>query len=193
MTSAPGTDVAGATPGPTFTRFRFSQGGGLAPTGLAADGEVEDYPVTMTRSADLAMTLGDGRDPAVAGLGLQYTLSTFNNGPSDASGVTVTTSVPTSTSFLGTVPGPPTCTHSSGTVTCNLGTVASGATSDVVMTVLVSTGATGNLSASGSVSTTDPDPVSGNDSDSETTAVVTPIFADAFETGDTSRWSSAVP
>lgn len=34
-----------ALPGPTFARFRFSSTGGLAPTGLASDGEVEDYLV----------------------------------------------------------------------------------------------------------------------------------------------------
>lgn len=34
---------ASATIGQTFVRFRFSSNGGLAPTGLAPDGEVEDY------------------------------------------------------------------------------------------------------------------------------------------------------
>ncbi len=38
---------AGATPGGTFARFRLSSAGGLAPTGAAADGEVEDYMVTI--------------------------------------------------------------------------------------------------------------------------------------------------
>ncbi len=38
---------AGATAGTTYARFRFDQGGGLAPTGLAPDGEVEDYQVEI--------------------------------------------------------------------------------------------------------------------------------------------------
>ncbi len=38
---------AGALPGTTFARFRVSTSGGLAPTGLANDGEVEDYRVTI--------------------------------------------------------------------------------------------------------------------------------------------------
>ncbi len=38
---------AGALSGTTFARFRVSTSGGLAPTGLAADGEVEDYAVTV--------------------------------------------------------------------------------------------------------------------------------------------------
>jgi len=38
---------AGLNPSTTFARFRFSSTGGLAPTGLAPDGEVEDYQVEL--------------------------------------------------------------------------------------------------------------------------------------------------
>jgi subtilisin-like proprotein convertase family protein len=38
---------AGLTPATTFARFRFSSIGGLSPTGLAPDGEVEDYQVQL--------------------------------------------------------------------------------------------------------------------------------------------------
>lgn len=37
----------GYSPATTFARFRFSSTGGLAPTGLAPDGEVEDYQVQL--------------------------------------------------------------------------------------------------------------------------------------------------
>jgi hypothetical protein len=37
----------GATPGPTFARFRLSTVQGLGPTGYAKDGEVEDYQVEI--------------------------------------------------------------------------------------------------------------------------------------------------
>ena len=39
---------AAAVAGATFARFRISAGGGLAPTGFAAGGEVEDYQVNIT-------------------------------------------------------------------------------------------------------------------------------------------------
>jgi hypothetical protein len=39
-----------ATPGATYARFRLSSAGGLAPFGEAADGEVEDYQVTVVHS-----------------------------------------------------------------------------------------------------------------------------------------------
>ena len=44
LTFAVPTPVVGI---PTYMRFRFSSIGGLAPTGIAADGEVEDYVVTI--------------------------------------------------------------------------------------------------------------------------------------------------
>ncbi len=46
-----------AVEGATFARFRFSSGGGLAPTGPAADGEVEDYAL-LAQGSDL----GDAPD-----------------------------------------------------------------------------------------------------------------------------------
>ena len=43
----------------TWARFRFSSAGALGPSGLAADGEVEDYAVSI-----LGLDLGDAPDPA---------------------------------------------------------------------------------------------------------------------------------
>ncbi len=49
-----------ATPGTTYARFRCSSAGGLTPTGAAADGEVEDYAVTIFGSdfGDAPATFG---------------------------------------------------------------------------------------------------------------------------------------
>jgi hypothetical protein len=50
---------AGATPGPTYARLRFSSMGNLSFDGPAADGEVEDYRLTISRALDF----GDAPDP----------------------------------------------------------------------------------------------------------------------------------
>ena len=42
----------GATVGDTYARFRYSTDSGLAPTGLASDGEVEDYSISIVASSD---------------------------------------------------------------------------------------------------------------------------------------------
>jgi len=46
----------------TFARFRFSTSGGLLPTGLADDGEVEDYAVEVLKDSD-----GDGAPDSFEG------------------------------------------------------------------------------------------------------------------------------
>ena len=43
----PLTIASTVTPGRSFARFRLSQAGGLAPTGLAPSGEVEDHPIQL--------------------------------------------------------------------------------------------------------------------------------------------------
>jgi Tol biopolymer transport system component len=42
-----------AVPGPTYARFRLSTAGGLEPTGLAEDGEVEDYRLEILAPAEI--------------------------------------------------------------------------------------------------------------------------------------------
>jgi uncharacterized repeat protein (TIGR01451 family) len=96
----------------TVGRFRLSSTGGLAPTGLALDGEVEDELITATRSSDLAAAKSDSVDPMGPGRQLTYTVVTTNNGPSDATGVTLTDTLPANTTFVSSIPGSPTCTHS---------------------------------------------------------------------------------
>ena len=50
----------GSDIGETYARFRFSSTGGLTPTGLATDGEVEDYRITIL---DTGTDFGDAPDP----------------------------------------------------------------------------------------------------------------------------------
>jgi murein DD-endopeptidase MepM/ murein hydrolase activator NlpD len=50
---------AASVPGNTYARFRLSLTGGLAPTGLAEDGEVEDYAVTVLDGAMAALARVD--------------------------------------------------------------------------------------------------------------------------------------
>ncbi|MEO6759235.1 MAG: Calx-beta domain-containing protein, partial [Saprospiraceae bacterium] len=68
----------GATPAFTFARFRLSSAGGLSFTGLAADGEVEDYQVQIVN------TMFSINDPSVAEgnagtTNLTFTVTRSNN------------------------------------------------------------------------------------------------------------------
>src|SRR5262249_8857420 len=68
----PFTIPAGASPGTTYVRFRLSSAGGLAPTGPASDGEVEDYKVTLASGGPAVVNLPTGgvSDIAVVGANL---------------------------------------------------------------------------------------------------------------------------
>jgi hypothetical protein len=65
--------------GKTFARFRFtSQPTALAPTGPAADGEVEDYGVTIEQKEESGLDFGDAWDSG--GMGISYPTLLVNNG-----------------------------------------------------------------------------------------------------------------
>ncbi len=67
-----------ALAGPTFARFRVSSLGDLTSIGLAGDGEVEDYQVTIVQQA---IDLGDAPDPAIGASQANYNTTAADNGP----------------------------------------------------------------------------------------------------------------
>ncbi|MEZ6124279.1 MAG: FG-GAP-like repeat-containing protein [Planctomycetaceae bacterium] len=72
--------------GSTWMRFRLSTTGGLLPTGAASDGEVEDYPVTLTPPPDLVATAFNAvADHVPSGLtDVQFTVQNTGAGPAGA-------------------------------------------------------------------------------------------------------------
>ena len=59
-------------------------------SGLAADGEVEDYEVTILRTAELAMVKTNSASNVVSGSTTTYTLTVTNNGSDNVTGAVVT-------------------------------------------------------------------------------------------------------
>jgi hypothetical protein len=66
-----------AVPGITFARFRFSTQPGLSYTGLASDGEVEDYEVMIEANPDLKWQQLPGTN--ISGLHAHDYINTFGN------------------------------------------------------------------------------------------------------------------
>ena len=80
--------------GAIIFRFRLSTQTGLGSTGIASDGEVEDYQVLVGSVTDLAITKTDSQSSYVSGAPISYTIVVTNAGPSLASGVVVNDIVP---------------------------------------------------------------------------------------------------
>ncbi len=123
----------------------------------------------LVPSADLAITKTDSPDPVTAGEQLTYTITVDNLGPSDATNVTVTDTLPAGVSVVsapGCVESPP------GTLTCPLGTIPAGGGSffDIIVDVDAST-LPGTITNTASVGSDAGDPVDANDSASEDTEV----------------------
>ena len=126
----------------------------------------------VATSADLSLTKTDSTDPIAVGNNLTYTLTVSNAGPSDATSVVLTDPLPAGITYVSATPSQGTCSQAAGTVTCPLGTIASGANATVSVVVTPTTD--GTLTNTASVSSATTDPNGGNNGASETTDV-TPI------------------
>ena len=135
---------------------------------------------TVSTSADLAVTISDAPDPVTAGAGVTYTITLTNTGPSDASMVTLSDTLPTGTTFADiavsaegwTCAAPP--AGSSGTVTCSGSALPSGDSVLVTLSVDVAANVAGGTVLTNTVtaasSTSEPTP--GNASATATTTVL---------------------
>jgi uncharacterized repeat protein (TIGR01451 family) len=121
--------------------------------------------------ADLSITKTDSPDPVVQGNNLTYTIKVANGGPLDATGVVVTDNLPNGADIdfvSATSPaGADACQRAANVVTCDLGTVANGASQTV--TVIVKTKKSGTLSNTATVASPDDNTPANNSATAATT------------------------
>src|SRR5262249_3860169 len=117
----------------TFARFRFSTSGGLSYDGFAPDGEVEDYAVNIRPAVDLGVDIADAPDPVTALSNLTYVVVVTNQGPSTATGVMVTNTLPPSLTFLSATASQGNCNTTSNGIICSLGSLANGASATITL------------------------------------------------------------
>ena len=133
--------------------------------------------------ADLSVTKADSADPVALGDNLTYTITVTNNGPALATGVTLTDTLPPGVTFVSATPS---CGELLGTVTCNLGSIAT----STPITIVVTPTATGTISNFVSVSGNETDPNTANNTATETTLVV--VSADLSVTNNGPAISTGV-
>jgi uncharacterized repeat protein (TIGR01451 family) len=126
--------------------------------------------VGLFQVADLSIAKSDAPDPVIVGETLTYTLTVANNGPDDATEVTVTDTLPAGVAFVSATAG---CVNSAGTVTCTVGALTNGATATMTITVTAPT-TPGTISNTASVTGSPADPDGANNLATETTVVNPP-------------------
>ena len=151
--------------------YNDPQAGKGSGEGTAADQNVE-LLVKDPRTANLELVKTDTPDPVPLGGTLAYTLQVANHGPSDASPVTVTDTLPVSVAFESATPSQGSCMHAAGTVTCDLGDLAEQSTATVVIEVTPQ--ALGTIVNQASVDSPQGDDNPADNSDTEQTVVTGP-------------------
>jgi uncharacterized repeat protein (TIGR01451 family) len=127
---------------------------------------------TLSPRADLGISKTDSADPVSPGDPLTYLLTAANAGPSDATLVTVTDTLPSGVTFVSSLPPPPTCILAGSTLTCTLGSLAAGANATVTIDVTVNPGAAGVLGNVAGVAGNEPDPDPADNTATEVTTVL---------------------
>ena len=143
----------------------------IAMDGTGIGEAIESTVESIFESADLSIFKTDSPDPVNPGSNLTYTLSVANNGPGDATGVTVTDTLPAGVTFVSATPSQGTCNQVGGIVTCDLGTLNSGAAATITIVVIPNTPGTLTNTATAVANESDPD-TENNTATAETTVGV---------------------
>ena len=143
--------------------------------------------VASPTQADVAIVKTATPEPVDQNTNLTYTLQVTNNGPAVANGVTVSDPLPTEVTFTSVSTTQGTCTQSSGTVSCTIGTMNVGAVVLITINVNASTlsGSGGTVCATvngvpysvcntATVSSTTSDPDSSNNSSTADSTIQSP-------------------
>ena len=124
--------------------------------------------------ADLALSSGVSPEPVGAARNLTYTADVRNFGPKNATGVTLTDTLPNGVTYVSATATQGSCTQSHLVVTCNLGALASPIDTAVTIVATAPTTA-GSITNSMSVTATEPDLVPANNTATQTSTVV-PVY-----------------
>ena len=151
-----------------ISTFGEDEGGELYVTDYNAGAvyRIVDFP-----PADVSLTKTDSTDPVVAGDPMSYTLTVTNNSAGPSVGVGVSDVLPAELSYIGSSPVGA-CINAAGILTCDVGTVAGGASATVQITVAVRLTAAGTIVNSATVFTGNPDPDPSNNTATASTTVM---------------------
>ncbi len=131
-------------------------------------GSTDAFITKLGINIDLAISKLDSRDPVMVNNNFSYTITARNNGPSPATGVTVTDALPSGLTFVNASSTQGTCSGTS-TITCNIGALAVNATATV--TINVTPTIAGTISNTATITANEPEQNQTNNSATATTSI----------------------
>ena len=147
-----------------------------------APGDNTATAVTLVNAMDLSVSAtGTPRIVPIGGA-VTYSLTVNNAGPSTATGVSLTDTLPAGATFQSATASQGSCTSSGGTVTCALGSLAVGPTATVAITILAPTTG-GSTTDQVTVTATNPDLNPSNNTATVRTSVLAPGTVINFTSG----------
>lgn len=165
------TDINGAAV------FTYTNNGTAGLDTISATGSVDSVSFSCSAdklwvppSADLSVLKSDSPDPVTLGSNITYTLTIFNGGPSPATDVTVTDTLPASVTFVSASTG---CVAVGNTVVCDLGGLDSGSSTN--LSIVVAPNFTGLITNTVTVGGNETDLISTNNSAVAVTGVTLPL------------------
>ncbi|MBF0622237.1 MAG: peptidylprolyl isomerase [Magnetococcales bacterium] len=130
---------------------------------------------------DLVISQTESADPVVQSSNYTYTVTVSNNGTESASAVVVSSTLDSTMTFVSATPEQGSCTNSSGTLICQIGDMASGAS--VHMALIVQATAAGSVDHTVRVTSSSVDSDTSNNSSTESTTVLADSDADTIQDG----------
>lgn len=143
----------------------------------ASDNTASEDTTVIDPSANLRVTQVEDFDPAGVNLPFTYTITVVNQGPADATVVTLVDTLPGTVTFQTAVPSQGSCSEAGGVVTCDLGGLINGATATVDITV-IAPATPQTLTNTADVSAAEPDADLSDNTSVEETDVINPPPAD---------------
>ena len=162
-------DILAFATATTQIRFRVNNLYGGPNESFRLDFVEIDYTIVLS-GTDLSVTQVDTPDPVNVATPLSYTITVSNAGPDDATGVTLTDTLPVGVTFLSATASQGACAQVAGIVTCTVGDLVTGS-SATVNVVVSAPFTTGSINNSTTVTGNETDPIVGNNSSVESTTV----------------------
>jgi len=139
-----------------------------AQSGLTAHSTQANLNVVNPLSADLSVTKTASPNPGQVGVPLSYRIIATNNGPAVATNVSVADTLPAGVTFVSATTTQGNC-NGTTTVNCNLGSLTVG--SSAIVTIVVTPSSTGQITNSATITGTEVDSDSTNNTASTTTLI----------------------